>query len=297
MAKIKIAEIFYSLQGEGLYTGVPSVFVRTFGCNFSCRGFGMPDGQRTTEPEDIAKTFLVENPGCSYEELPLAKTGCDSYASWHPKFKSLSPTMDINAIIHEMEEARIADSAVPTADGTSKNQGQCHLVITGGEPLLGWQRAYPELLSKTRDLGYYNVTFETNGTQEIKDELKDYMITESLKSDIQHRFTFSVSPKLSCSGESIDEALKPEIVADYCRYGKTFLKFVVARQSDMRDVNYFVEKYRDAGWYGEVYLMPMGGDPDMYNLTAPEVARLCMLYGYRYSPRLQVDLWKNEWGT
>jgi hypothetical protein len=65
----------------------------------------------------------------------------------------------------------------------------------------------------------------------------------------------------------------------------------------MRDVIFFTEKYKDAGWEGEVYLMPCGGNPEMYNMNAPEVAKIAMTYGMRYSPRLQVDLWKNEWGT
>ena len=39
--KLKISEIFYSAQGEGRFVGVPSVFLRTFGCNFTCGGFGM----------------------------------------------------------------------------------------------------------------------------------------------------------------------------------------------------------------------------------------------------------------
>ena len=289
--KIKIAEIFHSLQGEGLWVGQPSVFVRTFGCNFQCRGFGMPAGCKTDEPEEIVDTFLKENPGASYEELPLAKTGCDSYASWHPKFKSLSPMLTVDSIVDEMEKVRYESTRF------TKNNGSCHLVITGGEPLLGWQRAYPELLQKTKAAGYTHVTFETNGTQPIKDELKDYMITEGIKSDIQHRFTFSVSPKLSCSGESIDDALQPEVVANYCRYGTTYLKFVVANHDDLSDAVTFVNAYRDAGFHGGVFLMPMGGTPDSYNLTAPDVAKLCMIYGFRYSPRLQVDLWKNEWGT
>jgi len=88
MEKIKLAELFYSIQGEGRYMGVPSVFMRTFGCNFKCAGFGMPKGELTTEVEPIAANVHLYK---SYEELPLVSTGCDSYASWHPAFKHLSP--------------------------------------------------------------------------------------------------------------------------------------------------------------------------------------------------------------
>ena len=54
MSKIKIAELFYSIQGEGRYMGVPSVFLRTFGCNFTCGGFGMPKGEMSKERDIVA---------------------------------------------------------------------------------------------------------------------------------------------------------------------------------------------------------------------------------------------------
>jgi 7-carboxy-7-deazaguanine synthase len=43
--KIKVSEVFYSLQGEGRFVGVPSVFLRTYGCNFTCSGFGCKPGE------------------------------------------------------------------------------------------------------------------------------------------------------------------------------------------------------------------------------------------------------------
>ena len=132
MSKIKIAELFYSIQGEGRYMGVPSVFLRTFGCNFRCAGFGMPRGEVSTEAEDIALVAHLYN---KYEELPLVSTGCDSYASWHPDFKNLSPMLTTDAIADRICEI------IPHGEWQDE-----HLVITGGEPLLGWQRQYPDLL-------------------------------------------------------------------------------------------------------------------------------------------------------
>ena len=130
MSKIKIAELFYSIQGEGRYMGVPSVFLRTFGCNFKCAGFGMPRNEISIEADDIAYTHANIESFQKYEELPLVSTGCDSYASWHPAFKDLSPMLTSDAIADRITEI------IPHREWKDE-----HLVITGGEPLLGWQRA------------------------------------------------------------------------------------------------------------------------------------------------------------
>jgi 7-carboxy-7-deazaguanine synthase len=245
---------------------------------------------KSTECDEIAEEYKL-HPEWTYDKLPITKTGCDSYASWHKGFKDLSPMMSVDVILREMEITRQEN------DSYINNNGSSHLVITGGEPLLGWQQQYPELLKKAKDIGYRQVTFETNGTQEIKDDLHDYLLTETLKSDVQHRITFSVSPKLLSSGEPVDKTLQPKVVASYMKYGTVYLKFVVSTHDDMHLVNAYVDEYRRAGWHGEVYLMPSGGDPEVYHSNTKKVAEMAMFHGYRYSPRLQVDLWKNAWGT
>lgn len=280
MSKLKVSELFYSVQGEGRYMGVPSVFLRVFGCNFKCDGFGMPKGDKSVE------RFAVDGEKFkSYKLLPLVSTGCDSYASWDPRFKHLSPVLDTDTIVDTITDLLPA-----------KRWKDEHLVITGGEPLLGWQRAYPDLLSHDNMRGLQELTFETNGTQMLDSELSNYLI-DWKRHRVMHSLTFSVSPKLSISGESWEDAICPDVVAQYYNTGYTYLKFVVATKEDAEEAEEAVNEYRKKGFKGPVYLMPCGGVERLYSLNNRNVAELAMQKGWRYSDRLQVPLFKNEWGT
>ena len=285
MSKIKIAELFYSIQGEGRYMGVPSVFLRTFGCNFKCAGFGMPRGELSHEATDIAATHKMIESFMKYEDLPLVSTGCDSYASWHPDFKDLSPMLTSEAIADRIMEILPQDHW--------KDE---HLVITGGEPLLGWQRAYSDLLSHPKMAGLKEITFETNGTQKLTPEFKHYL-GEWTAEQWDREITFSVSAKLPCSGEKWEEAILPEVVCEYEEFGTAYLKFVIATEQDFADAECAIGAYRAAGFKGHVYLMPVGGVESVYAMNNKNVAILAMKNGLRYSDRLQVPLFKNEWGT
>ena len=284
MSKLKIAELFYSIQGEGRYMGVPSIFLRTFGCNFKCAGFGMSKGELSAEAEEISE---VAHMFTKYEDLPLVSTGCDSYASWHPSFKDLSPMLTSDAIVER------------TMEILPENKWQdAHLVITGGEPLLGWQRAYPDLLDHPKMQELKEITFETNGTQKLTPEFKEFLIKwRNTNHQLAREVTFSVSAKLSCSGEHPDEAIKPEVVCEYEEAGYTYLKFVVATEEDAEEALEAVDIYRAAGFTGPVYLMPVGGVESVYAMNNRRVADFAMKNGLRYSDRLQVPLFKNEWGT
>ena len=289
MAKLKISELFYSIQGEGRFMGVPSVFLRTFGCNFTCDGFGMAKGEKSDERNVISiKADSFKN----YNDLPLVHTGCDSYASWDPRFKHLSPVLDVEAIVEAIVDT------LPHKEWKDE-----HLVITGGEPLLGWQKQYPELLSNEKMIALKELTFETNGTQPLSSEFKQYLLNWTLnnKGRTSKRgvdaLTFSVSPKLSVSGEKWEDAICPEIVAGYEWCGYTYLKFVIGSQEDAEEAEEAVNAYRKAGFSGPVYLMPCGGVERVYSMNNRKVAELAMQKGWRYSDRLQVPLFKNEWGT
>ena len=287
MSKIKVSELFYSIQGEGRYMGVPSVFLRTYGCNFTCQGFGMPSGELSHEATDIAAQHTMITPFTEYKSLPLVSTGCDSYASWHPAFKDLSPMIETDGIVERIMEM------LP-----NNEWGDAHLVITGGEPLLGWQKAYPDLLSHPKMAGLKEITFETNGTMRLTEKFKEYLVEWQMPTmDFAREVTFSVSAKLPCSGEPWADAIKPKVVVDYEDFGTAYLKFVIATEQDFADAMKATKEYRAAGFRGHVYLMPVGGVESVYALNNKAVATMAMNAGLRYSDRLQVPLFKNEWGT
>jgi hypothetical protein len=106
-----------------------------------------------------------------------------------------------------------------------------------------------------------------------------------------------VSAKLSVSGEKREEAILPEVVAEYGEVGHVYLKFVIADINDAYEAIEAVKDYRAAGFSGSVYLMPVGGVESVYHMNNKTVAELAMKMGYRYSDRLQVPLFKNAWGT
>ena len=296
--KLRYSEAFYSVQGEGKYVGVPSVFLRTFGCNFRCMNFGLPkdksrweqhaEGQRYNPEVKALIDAGVHETTEKFEDLPIIHTGCDTYASIYPEFKHFNKQAEVEEVVEHLL------SLTPEGKWTQDNGQDIHLIITGGEPLLAWQRLYTELFEHPRMKDLKNVTFETNSTQLLHDDFKRY-----LESQKRFTVTWSCSPKLSVSGESWKDAIKPDVVSDYYNVpgSDLYLKFVVADNADMDEVTRAVGEYRKAGVDCPVYLMPLGGRSEEYNLNVQEVADACMARGWRFSPRLHISLFGNAWGT
>jgi organic radical activating enzyme len=241
----------------------------------------MPKGEISNE-----RNLIHPKSYKNYNDLPLVTTGCDSYASWDVNFKHLSPKLTTDAI------AEAIVNLLPFKEWRDE-----HLVITGGEPLLGWQRSYPDLLNHPKMQSLKEITFETNGTQPLSKEFRHYLRNEWLPKHWNREITFSVSPKLSCSGEKREDAIIPEIVVDYQNAGYTYLKFVVSTEDDAMEAIEVTELYRQAGFKGPVYLMPIGGVESVYAMNNKRVAELALKNGLRYSDRLHIPLFGNSWGT
>jgi len=227
---VKISEIFYSIQGEGALVGVPSVFIRTSGCNLRC-------------------------------------TWCDTpYASWHPEGEDLS----IDEIAANPELSRAT-----------------HVVITGGEPMIA-----PELVRLTRILhdARLHITIETAGT-----------VYAPVECDLM-----SISPKLSNSVPHEREGGKWAAQHDRLRYQPEVLKrltdeyayqlkFVVTSPGDLEEIAE-IRNHLSAE-PARIVLMPEGTTRELLRERGLWLAEVCKTRGYRYSPRLHIDLWGDRRGV
>jgi 7-carboxy-7-deazaguanine synthase len=227
---MKISEIFYSIQGEGMLTGVPSVFVRTSGCNLRC-------------------------------------VWCDTpYTSWTPEGKEMS----VNEVL-----------------ACVRSHPAKHAVVTGGEPMIA--PGIVELTEGIRGLGLH-ITIETAGT-------------------VYHRVAcdlMSISPKLENSTPFEREGGKwvaqherlryqPEVLRQFMSEYEYQLKFVVASPDDIPEIAKMLEEIQADR--SRVVLMAEGVTSDVIRERAAWLAEICKREGFRYSPRLHIDLWGNRRGV
>ncbi len=226
-----ISEIFYSIQGEGLFSGIPSVFIRTSGCNLRC-------------------------------------LWCDSrYTSWEPEGSEYT--------IEEIVEKTIE---FPTR----------HAVITGGEPLL--MKDLAELAESLHTKGYH-ITIETAGT-----------LYTDLNCDL-----ISISPKLSNSTPWIVEngkysqnheklRINIPVINRFLRNYPYQIKFVVDDKEDLIEIELILNELNNVD-RTRVLLMPQGKTIRELNEKGVWVAEACKAQGFRFCPRIHINLYGDTRGT
>ncbi len=303
MNKYKYSEIFTSIQGEGIYTGVPTLWLRWFLCNLQCSGFGQKVPEERSTHILPYKEFDISTVK-RIQDLPVWEYGCDSSYSWAKKFKDLCPAHTAKDIAHRLEnELRKFDNNL---DGkfllnNERELKDIHFCMTGGEPMIErTQLAQIELLHALADnvnLPRF-ITVETNGTQTLTDEL-----AKTISSYVASggEWFWSVSPKLLyTSGERPAKAIKTAVVKTYqdvSAFGQ--LKFVVSNRAEAWDeVEERIEDFRDAGVEWPTWIMPVGAtveaqsDDNMKAVVEETIRR-----GYGVSSRVHCYIWGNQIGT
>ena len=294
--KYYYSEIFHSIQGEGHYTGVPTAWIRFFLCNLQCNGFGQKD---PTDPSTYELPF--ENFDVSsvkrVEDLPVWDKGCDSSYTWAKKFKGLMGQETPTVLADKLVDIIKTDSNPEGKFLHPLSKQHQHLCFTGGEPLMITGQAavvgiYKALKKQNNLPG--SMTFETNGTQILKEPFKEWV------RNIDTEVFFSVSPKLfTVSGEKTEKAIKPENVAEYYKLSKAGqLKFVVgSTDKEWEEMESTIQKFRDAGVEWPVWVMPTGAREEEQTETAGKVAEKAFKKGYNVAARVHVYLFGNAIGT
>ncbi len=229
-----ISEIFHSLQGEGQLAGVPSVFVRTSGCNLRCNWCDTP------------------------------------YASWQPEGTPMDPA----AIVAEV-------ARYPAR----------HVVLTGGEPMIA--PGIHELAFQLQERNYH-LTIETAAT----------VPPRGIACDLA-----SLSPKLAHSAPDarLDDTWRrkhhelrwqPDVVAAWLAAAPDYqLKFVVGSEADVTELEAMLRETDCVIPPDRVLLMPEGVTVEALRARAGWLGELCKARGYRYAPRLHIELYGNRRGT
>lgn len=294
MTSLKYSETFYSAQGEGKYVGIPSLWMRFFLCNLQCDGFGQTD---PTDPSTYELPYekLDLTDITDVMQLPVFEKGCDSSYTWSKRYRHLITERSVEQAVDELE------ALLPHGKFCHpKTKQWTHMVFTGGEPLLkASQQSMIAVLEEFRKRNNYpkNVTVETNGTQELGEDLDIYIDMAKFNEGLE--WYWSISPKLwSTAGEKPSKAIKPDVVGKYAiasPHGQ--LKYVVnGSEESWREVEENTKAFRDAGCNFPVWIMGIGGTLEGLKMTEAEIADQAIQLGYNYTTRAHVHIYGNAIG-
>jgi len=293
MAKThRYSEIFYSFQGEAEMAGKPTVWLRFFGCNLECNGFGQ---DKPMEPDTHIlpyKDFDLSNVE-KLEDLPVWNYGCDSSYSWSAKYKKLVHNDTVEDIVTKLTDLMKSESNPHGEFIHPVTNQDTQLAFTGGEPMLNQQamidivKEFEKRFNKPRC-----ITVETNATKPISPELKTF-IEEEYVSEWGYRWHWAMSPKLfSVSGEKdavIADRIKEYMTTQGC---SGIIKFVANGTKDCWDeiefYQYNIYEFfkEDAMYPPEMWIMPVGATKDQQELpTVADIAMDAMKRGYNVATR------------
>ena len=294
--KYKYSEIFgNTIQGEGKYTGISTVWIRFWGCNLNCNGFFQDNPTDPTTYKLEYQTIDVSSIK-RIEDLPVFKTGCDSSYSWSKKFAHLAHTNTVHNICDELEKWLTSPSNPSGKFQHETSKQWSHLAFTGGEPMMN-QNAIVDILEEFDRRGNMPkyITIETNGTQVARDKFTNYCSKLTARGI---ELFWSVSPKLYLSGEKKEDTLHPSVLAKYFDISQAGQLKYVSNGSDRswNEVIEFTNEYRKVNIPWDVWIMPVGADIDGQNKMAAKVSEGAVSRGYNVSARVHTYLFGNVIG-
>ena len=267
--KLLISSDFYSVQGEGISSGVPSYFVRLGICNLTC-------GMSRKFANQLAKEQTLEDGEIFVGDLHAegkATWTCDSTSQWLWRGED----REFQYLIDQWKEQGIYEDI--------KN-GTIHIIWTGGEPTIkGHQEAICNFFKYwgKQDLGSTHVDsvfneIETNGTVYIDEPL------------FVHLDQINCSPKLSNSGMTEKQRINPDAIKRIMEHSNYQFKFVISNEEDVQELlRDFVVPFSIP--LKNVVCMPGLDDQDDFHERTNFVLEMAKKYKFRGLTRLHISAW------
>ena len=278
--KLLISSDFYSVQGEGISSGVPSYFVRLGICNLTC-------GMSRKYANALEKAKLLEDGEIFVGDLHAegkATWTCDSTSQWLWRGED----KEFQYLINRWKEQGIYDDI--------KN-GTIHIIWTGGEPtikghqdaivnFLNYWNEQDQIITKEyikevnrvlRNHSNYN-EIETNGTVVIDEPL--FKLIDQI----------NCSPKLSNSGMTAKQRIVPAAIKRIMEHNNYQFKFVISTEDDVKELFHdFVEPFNIP--LKNVVCMPGLDDQDDFHERTNFVLEMAKIYKFRGLTRLHISAW------
>jgi len=264
--KLLISSDFYTIQGEGISSGIPAYFVRLGICNLTC-------GMSRAFTNALAKEASLED-GEIFEG-DLVKEGkatwtCDSTSPWLWRGED----KDFQYLLDRFKEEGVYDDIL---------DGLVHIIWTGGEPTIkGHQVAINNFTEYWMDVeGSLRNTFyeiETNGTVVIEEEL------------FQSLDQINCSPKLTNSGMTEKQRIVPKAIERIMQHPNYQFKFVISTEDDVKELfRDFVEPFNIP--LKNVVCMPGLDDAANFEERTRFVMEMAKKYRFRGLTRLHIAAW------
>jgi organic radical activating enzyme len=271
--KLLISSDFYTIQGEGISSGIPAYFVRLGICNLTC-------GMSRAFTNMLAKEAKLED-GEIFEG-DLVKEGkatwtCDSTSQWLWRGED----KEFQYLIDRWKEEGVYGDIL---DGT------VHVIWTGGEPTIkGHQVAITNFLeywqaqegegvanNDAEKIPYHEI--ETNGTVVIEDELFSWLSQ------------INCSPKLENSGMTEKQRIVPAAIKRIMEHANYQFKFVISTEDDVLELfRDFVEPFNIP--LKNVVCMPGLDDASNFEERTRFVMEMAKKYRFRGLTRLHIAAW------
>lgn len=206
--KLLISSDFFSVQGEGKSTGIPSYFVRLGHCNLTC-------GMSRKFTNELLRNRDLEDGEVFVGDLHASGSAtwtCDSTSQWLYRGED----KEFQYLIDRWTELDLIEDL--------KNQ-LVRVIWTGGEPTIkGHQKSIVNFTEYWRgEVSWYKPYYEieTNGTVYIEDDL------------FSELDQINCSPKLSNSGMTSKQRIVSDAIFRIKQHKNYQFKFVISNENDV----------------------------------------------------------------